>query len=74
MRQVLLVPRILLHALVVLNIVKDDLAEAVEIGESAHLRIKQLGHQRSGSILIVDLRKVQRSIRNGYWTARSGEH
>lgn len=62
MHQVLLVPWILLHALVVLNIVKDDLAEAVEIGKSAHLRIKQFGHQRSGSILIVDLRRYNGAL------------
>lgn len=41
----LLVPRILLHALVILEALENHLAEAIEVGQVAHLRVEELGHQ-----------------------------
>lgn len=39
--QMLLIPRIVLHALIVVDALKDHLTEAVKIGNSRHLRVKQ---------------------------------
>lgn len=51
----LLVPWIGFHALVIVNIPKNHLAEAVEIGQVTHLRIEELRHQRTSGALIVNL-------------------
>ena len=53
--QMLLVPWILLHALVVFHILEDDLAETVNVGKIAHLWIEKLCHQGARSFLVVDL-------------------
>ena len=53
--QMLLVPRILLHALIVFDALEDDLAEAIEVGDVAHLRIEKLRHHGTRGFLIVDL-------------------
>ena len=53
--QMLLVPRILLHALIVFDALKDDLAEAIEVGDVAHLWIEKLRHQGARGFLVVDL-------------------
>jgi hypothetical protein len=38
------IPRVLFHSLVVLEILKINLTETVEIGYVCHLTIEQLGH------------------------------
>lgn len=53
--QMLLVPRILLHLLVVVYALENDLAEAVKVGEVAHLRVEEFGHQGAGGALVVNL-------------------
>jgi hypothetical protein len=53
--KVFLVPRILLHSLVVLNRFKDNLAEAIEVGDVTHLWIKQVRHEVACTSLIVYL-------------------
>ena len=53
--QMLLIPRILLHTLVILNILKNNLAEAIEVRNIAHLRVEELGHQRARRALVMDL-------------------
>ena len=53
--QMLLVPWILLHALVVLHALEKNLAEAIEVGDVAHLRVEQLGHQGARGALVVNL-------------------
>ena len=53
--QMLLVPRILLHALIVFDALEDDLAEAIEVGHVAHLRVEKLRHQGARGFLVVDL-------------------
>ena len=51
----LLVPRILLHALVVLDVLENHLAEAVKVGDVAHLGVEELGHEGARGGLVVDL-------------------
>jgi hypothetical protein len=53
--QMLLVPRIFLHALVIFQALKDHLTEAVKIGYIGHLRIVKLRHERACSDWSVDL-------------------
>ena len=53
--EMLLVPRILLHALVILDRLEDHLAEAVEVGDVAHLRVEELRHKGARGALVVDL-------------------
>ena len=53
--QMLLVPWILLHALVVLYALENNLTEAIEVGDVAHLRVEQLGHQGARGALVVNL-------------------
>ena len=53
--QMLLIPWILLHALVVLYALEKNLAEAIEVGNVAHLRVEELGHQRARGALVVNL-------------------
>ena len=43
--QMLLVPRILFHALIVLNALEDDLAKAVKVCDIGHLWVEELAHQ-----------------------------
>lgn len=42
--EMLLIPRVLLHALVVLETLEDDLTEAVEVRNIGHLRVEELRH------------------------------
>lgn len=56
--QMLLVPGVLLHTLIILKTLEHDLAETVEVGDIGHLRIKQLSHQSTSLALIVDLRRL----------------
>lgn len=51
----LLVPWICFHALVIIDIPEKHLAEAVKIGQVAHLRIEELRHQRTSGTLVVNL-------------------
>ena len=51
----LLIPRILLHALVILDALEDYLTEAVEVGHVAHLRVEELRHEGPRGGLVVDL-------------------
>jgi hypothetical protein len=53
--EMLLVPRILLHTLVVFNTLEDDLAKAVEIRHIGHLRVEKMWHQSTSGGLVVDL-------------------
>ena len=55
LHQMLLVPRILLHALVVVYALENNLTEAVKVGDVAHLRVEELGHQGAGGALVVNL-------------------
>lgn len=50
-----LVVRILLEALVVLNVFEDHLAEAVEVCNVYHLGIHDFAHERARRALIVNL-------------------
>lgn len=50
-----LVVRILLEALVILNVFEDHLAEAVEVCNIYHLGIHNLAHERTRRALIVNL-------------------
>lgn len=50
-----LVPWILLHALVILDPLKDDLAKAIERRDVTHLRVKKLGHEGTSGALVMDL-------------------
>lgn len=59
--QVLLIPGILLHGLVVLEALEDDLAEAIIVCDIAHLRVEELRHQGSCRSLIMNLRPCQQS-------------
>lgn len=53
--QMLLIPRILLHPLIILHTTKDDLAETVEVGDVGHLGVVELAHERAGGGCVVDL-------------------
>ena len=66
--QMLLIPRILLHTLVVLNILETHLAETIEVGNVAHLRIEELGHQSAGGALVVNLLQLTRLACNSSLT------
>ena len=56
--KMLLIKRILLNPLIVLETLKDDLAEAVEIGDVTHLGVEELAHQCSCGGLVVDLLRL----------------
>lgn len=53
--QMLLVPRVFFHPLVVLQVPEQHLTEAVEIGDVGHLRIEKLAHQGTGRACVVYL-------------------
>jgi hypothetical protein len=53
--QMLLVPRVLFHALIIFDTLKNHLTKAVKVRDVGHLRVEQLGHQRTSSTLIVNL-------------------
>ena len=53
--QMLLIPWILLHVLVVVYALENDLAEAVIGGEVAKLRVDECGHLGAGGALVVNL-------------------
>lgn len=56
--EMLLVERILLDALVVLQALEHNLAEAVKVRDITHLRVKELAHQSSRGFLVVDLMRL----------------
>jgi len=53
--EMFLVPRILLHLLVILNRLENNLAEAIEVGDITHLWIEQVRHEVACTGLIVYL-------------------
>lgn len=53
--QMLLIPRILLHGLVMFQALEDDLTEAVKVRDVAHLAVEELRHEGAGGGLVVDL-------------------
>ena len=55
MHEMLLIPRVLLHALIVFDTLEHYLTETVKVGHIAHLRVEELRHQGTGSTLVVDL-------------------
>lgn len=53
--EMLLVPGILFHPLVVFNVLEDHLAEAVKVRNNGHLAVEQMGHQGTSGRLVVNL-------------------
>ena len=53
--QMLLVPRIQLHPLIILDAPEHHLAEAVEVRHVGELRVVELRHERSRRTRVVDL-------------------
>lgn len=52
--QMLFIPRIVLHLPVILDVLKHDLAETVEIGKIGHLWVDQAAHESAGLSCVVD--------------------
>ena len=53
--KMLLIPRILLHTLVVVHALEHDLTEAVEVRDIHHLWVDELRHHGAGGRLVVNL-------------------
>ena len=63
--QMFLVPRILLHPLIVLQTPKDALTEAVKVRHVCKLRVVELGHELPASRGVVYLDSFLISKRHG---------
>lgn len=57
--KMLLIKRILLNPLIVLETLENNLTEAVEVCDVAHLRVEELAHQCSCGGLVVDLMRFR---------------
>lgn len=53
--KVFLIPRILLHTLVILNRLENNLTEAIVVGNITHLWIEKMRHEFACACLIVNL-------------------
>lgn len=53
--QMFLIPRIFFHALIIFDVLENNLAEAIEVRDICHLWVKKVAHQSASSALVVNL-------------------